>query len=155
MATLYQLNHQFSSVAQSSPTLCDPMYCSTPGPLPVHHQLLQFIQTHVKLESAMPSNHLILCRPLLLLPSIGPSIRVFSNGTCLKCVIMARAVMTQSGGAWPGWVWVFQAGSSPAAELWALKAAKVTVYTCRFVGSSCRWSSFFRCAQVNLLAFSH
>ena len=37
---------QFSSVAQSCPTLCDPMNCSTPG-LPVHHQLPEFIQTHV------------------------------------------------------------------------------------------------------------
>ena len=44
---------------------------------PVHHQL-PFTQTHV-IESLMPSNHLILCRPLLLLPSIFPSIRVFSN----------------------------------------------------------------------------
>ena len=38
---------QFSSVAQSCPTLCDPMDCSTPG-LPVHHQLLEFTQTHVQ-----------------------------------------------------------------------------------------------------------
>ena len=37
---------QFSSVAQSCPTLCDPMNCSTPG-LPVHHDLLEFTQTHV------------------------------------------------------------------------------------------------------------
>ena len=40
------LSHQFSSVAQSCPTLCEPMDCSTPG-LPVHHQLLEFIQTHI------------------------------------------------------------------------------------------------------------
>ena len=40
-----KLWHQFSSVAQSRPTLCDPMDCSTPG-LPVHHQLLEFIQIH-------------------------------------------------------------------------------------------------------------
>ena len=63
---------QFSSVTQSCPTLCDSMNRSTPG-LPVHHQLPEFI------ESVMPSNDLILCRPLLLLPSIPPSIRVFSN----------------------------------------------------------------------------
>ena len=54
---------------------------STPG-LPVHHQLLESTQTHV-LESVMLSNHLILCRPLLLLPSIFPSIRVFSNESTL------------------------------------------------------------------------
>ena len=40
------LQHQFSSVAQSCPTLCDPMNRSTPG-LPVHHQLLEFTQTHI------------------------------------------------------------------------------------------------------------
>ena len=54
---------QFSSVAQLCPTLCNPKDCSTPG-LPVHHQLLEFTQTHD--ESVMPSNHLILCCPLLL-----------------------------------------------------------------------------------------
>ena len=68
---------QFTSVAQLSPSHCDPMDCSTPG-LPVHHQLPEFTQTHV-IESVMPSNHLILCCPLLLSPSIFPSIRVFSN----------------------------------------------------------------------------
>ena len=52
-----------------------------PG-LPVHHQLLEFTQTHVP-ESVMPSNHLILCRPLLLLPPIFPSIRVFPNESVL------------------------------------------------------------------------
>ena len=70
-----------SSVAQSCPTLCDPMDCNTPG-FPVHHQLLELAQTHV-IESVMPSNHLILCHPLLLPPSIFPSIRVFSNESVL------------------------------------------------------------------------
>ena len=54
---------------------------STPG-LPVHHQLPEFAQTHVH-ESVMPSSHLILCRPLLLLPPLPPSIRVFSNESTL------------------------------------------------------------------------
>ena len=71
---------QVSSVAQSCPTLCDPMNRSTPG-LPVHHQLPEITQTHV--YSVMPSNHLILCCPLLL-PSIFPSIRVFSNESSLQ-----------------------------------------------------------------------
>ena len=66
---------QFSSVAQSCLALCDPMDCSTPG-LPVHHQHTEFSQTQA---SVMPPSHLILCRPLLLLPSIFPSIRVFSD----------------------------------------------------------------------------
>ena len=72
---------QFSLVAQSCPTLCDPMDCSTPG-LPVHHQLLEFTQTHV-IESVMSSNHLILCHPLLLLPLIFPNIWVFSDESAL------------------------------------------------------------------------
>ena len=57
------------------------MNCSTPC-LPVHHQLPEFTQTHV-IKSVMPSSHLILCRPLFLLPPIPPSIRVFSNESTL------------------------------------------------------------------------
>ena len=63
---------QFSSVPQSCPTLCDPMNRSTPG-LPVHHQLPEFTKL-TSIESVMPFSHLILCRPLLLLPPIPPSI---------------------------------------------------------------------------------
>ena len=74
--------YQFGSVAQSCPTLCNPMDCSTPG-LPVHHQLPEFTQTHVH-WSVMPSNHLILCHLLLLLPSICLSIRVFWNESVLR-----------------------------------------------------------------------
>src|SRR5574337_529555 len=54
---------------------------STSG-LPVYHQLPEFTQTH-SIESVMPSSHLILCCPLLLLPPIPPSIRVFSNESTL------------------------------------------------------------------------
>ena len=72
---------QFSSVAQSCLILCDPMNCSMPG-LPVHHQSWSPPKP-MSTESVMPSNHLILCRPLLLLPSIFPSIRVFSNESVL------------------------------------------------------------------------
>ena len=71
----------FSSVTQSCLTLCDPMNCSTPG-LSVHRKLPEFTQTHVN-ESVMPSSHLILCRPLLLLLPIPPSIRIFSNESTL------------------------------------------------------------------------
>ena len=76
-----QLQHQFSSVTQSCPTLCNPMNRSMPG-LPVHHQLLESTQP-MSIELVMPSNHLILCRLLLLLPSIFPSIRVFSSESAL------------------------------------------------------------------------
>ena len=73
---------QFSSVAQSCLTLHDPMNRSTPG-LPVHHQLPEFTRL-MFIESVMPSSHLILCRPLLLLPPIPPSIRVFSSESTLR-----------------------------------------------------------------------
>ena len=70
---------QFSrSVMSDSLRLMD---CSTPG-LPVHHQLLSVLKL-MSIESVMPSNHLTLCRPLLLLPSVFPSIRVFSNESVL------------------------------------------------------------------------
>ena len=71
-----------SSVIQSCLTLCDPMNCSTPG-LPVHHQLPEPTQTHVHWvgDAIQPSHPLC---PLLLLPSIFPSIRVFSNESALS-----------------------------------------------------------------------
>ena len=97
---LLEQSVQFSSVAHSCPTLCDPLNLSTPG-LPVHDQLLEFPQTHIH-ESVMPSNHLILCRPLLLLPSIVPSIRVFSNESAL-CI------------RWPKY-WSFSFNISPSNE---------------------------------------
>ena len=65
-------------VAQLCPILCDPMDYSIPGFPVLHHHLPEFAQTHV-IETVMPSNHLILCRPLLLMPSIFPSIGVFSQ----------------------------------------------------------------------------
>ena len=93
-------DNQFSSVAQLCPTLCDPMNCSTPG-LPVHHQLPEFTQL-MFIESVMPSSHLILCRPLLLLPPIPLSIRVFSNESTL-CM------------RWPKY-WSFSFSISPSNE---------------------------------------
>ena len=68
-------------VAKSCPTLCNPMDCSTPG-LPVPHT--QSLLKLMSIEAVMPSNHLILCRPLLLLPSVFPSIRVFSKESVLR-----------------------------------------------------------------------
>ena len=81
------MNHQpierycCCSVAKSCLTLCDPVDCSTPG-LPVHHQFQSLLKL-MSIESVMPSNHLILCHPLLLLPLVFPSIRVFSNELAL------------------------------------------------------------------------
>ena len=74
------------------------MDCSMPG-LPVYHQsLLKFMS----IESVMPSNHLILCRPLLLLPSVFPNIRVFSKESSL-CI------------RWPKY-WSFSFSISPSSE---------------------------------------
>ena len=73
---------QFISVAQSCLTLCDPVNYSMPG-LPVHHRLPEFTQTHVH-RGGDASSHLIPCHPLLLLPLIPPSIRVFSSESALR-----------------------------------------------------------------------
>ena len=77
----HEVFSQFSSVAQLRPTLCDPMACSMPASLPVtkSRSLLRL----KSIKSVMPSNHLILCPPLLLPPSIFPSIRVFSSESVL------------------------------------------------------------------------
>ena len=81
MVLLSGTSVQFSSVAQSCLTLCDPINRSTPG-LPVHTNSRSSLK-FTSIESVMPSSHLILCRPLLLLPPIPPSIRVFSNESTL------------------------------------------------------------------------
>ena len=96
-------NHvQFSLVTQLGLTLCTPMDCSMLG-FPVQHQLPERAQTHVhRVHRVMPSNHLILCHPLLLLPSIFPSIRVFSNESVL-CI------------RWPKY-WSFSFSISPSNE---------------------------------------
>ena len=91
---------QFSSVAQLCMTLCDPMGCSTPG-FPVHHQLLEFSQTRVHWvgNAIQPSYPL---SSLFLLPSIFPSIRVFSNESVLHF-------------RWPKY-WSFSFSISPSNE---------------------------------------
>ena len=70
------------SVAQSCPTLCDPKECSAPASLSftISWSLLKLMS----IESVMPSSHVILCCPLLLLPSILSSIWVFSNESVLR-----------------------------------------------------------------------
>ena len=96
---LIQFLRQFSSV-HLCPTLCDPMDCSTPG-LPVHHQLPESTQIHVHgVSDAIQPSHP--CHPLLLLPAIIPSIRVFSN----KSVLRVR---------WPKY-WSFRYSVSPSNE---------------------------------------
>ena len=94
------LRSGFSSVAQSCLTLCDPMDCSTQASVYITNSqtLLKLIST----ELVMPSNHLILCRPLLFPPSITPSIRVFSNESVLHI-------------RWPKY-WSFSFSISPFSE---------------------------------------
>ena len=99
MACKSLISH-LSSVAQSCPTLCDPMNLSTPG-LPVHHNSWSLLKL-MSIESVMPSSHLILCHPLLLLPPIPPSIRVFSNKSTLPI-------------RWPKY-WSFSFSISPSNE---------------------------------------
>ena len=89
---------QFSSVTQLCLTLCDLIDCSMPG-FPVHHQLPGLLKL-MSIMSVMPSNHLILCHPLLLLPSIFPTIRVFS----IESVLHIR---------WPEY-WSFNFSISPS-----------------------------------------
>ena len=88
------------SAAKLCPSLCSPMDCSTPG-FPVFHYLPKFAR-FMSIESGMLSNHLIFCCPLLLLPSILPSIRVFSNELAL-CI------------RWPKY-WSFSFSISPSNE---------------------------------------
>ena len=90
----------FSSVAQSCLTLCDPMDCSMPNSLSITNS--RSLPKLMSIESVMPSNHLILCHPLLLPPSIFPSIRVFSN----ESVFHIR---------WPKY-WSFSFSISPSNE---------------------------------------
>ena len=75
------LSYSCCSVAKSCPTLCDPIDCNMPG-LPVLYYLLEFAQVH-SIESVMPPNHLLLSHPLLFLPSIFPSMHVFSSESAL------------------------------------------------------------------------
>ena len=90
----------FSSVTQSCPTLCDPKTAAHHASLSITNS--QSIHKLMSIELVMPSNHLILCHPLLLLPSIFPSIRVFSN----ESVLCSR---------WPKY-WSFSFSITPSNE---------------------------------------
>ena len=98
----------FSSAAQSCLTLCDPLDCSTPG-FPVHHQLLEFTQTHVHwVRDAIQPSH-PLSSPIS--PSVFPSIRVFSNESVLHIW-------------WPKY-WSFSFSISPSSEYSGLISFKM------------------------------
>ena len=88
------------------------MDCSTPG-FPVHHQLLELLKL-VSIELVMPSNHLILCRPPLLPPSILPSIRVFTSESVLRI-------------RWPK-DWSFSFRISPSNEYPGLSSFRIDLF---------------------------
>ena len=97
------------SVAKLCPTVCDLMDCNMPC-FPVPQHLTEFFQVHV-IELVMSSNHFILCCPLLLLPAIFPSIRVFSSELAL-CF------------RWPKY-WSFSFIISPSNEYSGLISSKI------------------------------
>ena len=116
------------------------MDCSTPG-LPVHHNPQSLLKL-MSIKLVMPSNHLILCHPLLLPPSIFPSIRVFSNESLL-CI------------RWPKY-WSFSFSISPSNEysgltglisLWSMRLSRVFL-------STVQKHQFFG-AQLSLQSKSH
>ena len=125
------------------------MDCSTPG-LPVHHQLPEFTQTvysnsllKLSIKSVMPSNHLILCHPFFLPPSIFPSIRVFSDESAIHI-------------RWPKY-WSFSFSISPSNEysgltglisLWSTGLSRV------FSNTTVQKHQFFG-AQLSLQSNSH
>ena len=100
---------QFSSVARSCPTLCNPMNGNTPGFLSITNSWSP--PKPVSIESVIPSNHLILCHPLLLPPSIFPSIKVFSNESVLRM-------------RWPKY-WSFSFNISPSHEYSGLTSFRI------------------------------
>ena len=96
----HDLVTQFSSVAQSCPTLCDPRTVARQASLSITNSWSSLKLMSIK--SVMPSSHLILCRPLLLLPPIPPSITVFSNESTL-CIRQPK-------------YWSFSFSTSPSNE---------------------------------------
>ena len=103
MPSLWAFRHlgiQFSSVTQSCPTLCDPMITAHQASLSINNSRSSL--KLISIQLVMPSSHLILCRPLLLLPPIPPGIRVFSNESTLHM-------------KWPKY-WSFSFNISPSNE---------------------------------------
>ena len=97
---LYIYVYIVSTVSQSCPTLCDPRVAACKASLSITNS--RSLLKRMSIASEMPSNHLILCCPLLLLPSIFPSIRVFSSESVLHI-------------RWPKY-WNFSFNISPSNE---------------------------------------
>ena len=111
---------------------------SMPG-LPVHHQLPESTQTH-SIELVMPSNRLILCRSLLLLPSIFPSIRVFSKVSAFRI-------------RWPKY-WSFSFSISPSNEYSGLISFRMN-WLDLLSETKCNFVPYFPKSLVNALSYFH
>ena len=134
-----------SSVAQSCPTLCNPMNHSTQASLSITNS--RSPPKPMSIESVMRSNNLVFCHPLLLLPSIFPSIRVFSNESVL-CI------------KWPKY-WSFSFSISPSNEhpgLISFRMDRLDLLavqgTLRSLNTTVQKHQFF-CAQLSLQSNSH
>ena len=144
---VYTWEIQFSSVTQLCLTLCNPMDYSMPG-FPVHHQLLELAQIR-SIQLVIPSNYLILCHPLLLLPLIFPSNRVFSNESVL-CI------------RWPKY-WRFSISISPSNEYSGLISFRMDwSYLLAFQGTlksllqhHSSKASILRCSAFFIVQLSH
>ena len=106
---------QFSSVAHSCLTLCDPMIAACQASLSITNSWSSL--KLMSIETVMPSSHLILCRPLLLLPPILPSIRVFSNESTLQM-------------RWPKY-WSFSFSIIPSKEIPGLISFRMGENNCK------------------------
>ena len=142
-----KMDHCCCSVFQSCQTLCNPIDWSMPG-FPVLNHLRSLLKL-MSIESAIPSNHLILCHPLLLLPSIFPSIRVFSNESvlCIRC---------------PKY-WSFSFSISPSSEYSWLISFRIDWFDLLTVRGTLKSlllhyslkASFLRCSAFFIVQFSH
>ena len=135
------------SVAQSCPTLCEPWTAARQASLSftISRSLLKLMS----IESMMPSNHLILCRPLLLLPSIFPSLRVFSNESAL-CI------------RWPNY-WSFSFSISPSNKYSGLISFRIDWFDLLSVQGTLKSllqhhtskASIFQCSAFFMVQLSH
>ena len=142
---------QFSSVAQLCPSLCDPMDCSTPG-LPVHHQLLEFTQTHIhRVGDAIQSSHPLSSPspPAFNLSLMPKSSRVFSNESALHI-------------RWPQY-WSFSFNINPSSEHPGLISFRMDWLDLLAVQGTLKSllqhhsskASILRCSAFSMVQFSH
>ena len=138
---------QFSSIAQSYLTLCDPVDCSNQASLSITNS--QSLLKLMSIEVMMSSNHLILCHPLLIRPSIFPSIRIFSNESVLHM-------------RWPKY-WSFSFSISPSNEYSGLISFRIDWFEVLAVQGTVKSlsqhhsskTSFLQCSAFFMVQLSH